>query len=314
MTSSDMLDYAFGLLEEPRRSVLERALASDPALADRVARLGDSIHRLVDDGEAVEPPPGLASRTLALVEHRKQRPQFQDFAPTRVPFRWTDLAVAATVFLAGLLTLAVPLLRSRAQMDQTACAFNLGKLGVSLAKYASTHGTFPSVPAGDPVGAYGVMLNETQDLSDPAILTCPCAAKSKGQPPLPDYERFRKIVKHSPEACRELIGDQFAYNVGYRCSTGETVPVPCSPPEVIPIASDAPASDGEGRILVGNSPNHEGRGQNVLFSDGHVSWLRNRWISEADKDLFLNAARRPAPGLHQSDSSLGPSFMTVKAR
>ena len=66
--------------------------------------------------------------------------------PSRVPFRWADVAVAATVFFAATLTLTAPLIKSRAQMAQAACAFNLGKLGVSLAKYTSTHGTYPFVP------------------------------------------------------------------------------------------------------------------------------------------------------------------------
>lgn len=314
MNSRDMLDYAFGLLDEPRRSACERELSSDPELSDRMARLGLSLNRLVDDGREIEPPAGLALRTIAAVEQRRRKPQLQDFAPTRVPFRWTDLAVAATVFLAGLLTLAVPLLRSRAQMDQTACSFNLGKLGVSLAKYASTHGSFPFVPAGEPAGAYGVMLHDSHDLTDPTVLACPCATKGKPSAQLPDLERFRRLVGRSPEACRNLLAGHFAYNVGYRCPTGETVPVPNSPSGVIPIASDGPPSSGIGEILAGNSPNHEGRGQNVLFSDGHVSWLRNRWISEADKDLFLNAEHRPAAGRHQADSSLVPSVMPAMHR
>ena len=308
MTAQDMLDHAFGLLDEPRRTACERALAADPETAERAAHLGAALALMIDDDEDIEPPVGLAERTIVAIETRKRRPQLLDFAPTRVPFRWTDLAVAATVLIAGLLTLTVPLLKSREQMDQTACAFNLGKLGVSLAKYSSTHGSFPFVPAGDPVGAYGVMLHDTHDLTDPTILSCPCATKGKGQPALPDYEKFRKIVR-SPDACQSLLGTQFAYHVGYRGPGGETVPVPDSPPGILPIASDAPAVDDEGHIRDGNSPNHGARGQNVLFSDGHVSWLRNRWISEADHDLFLNANHKPAAGLHQADSSLVPSVM-----
>ena len=38
MTAQDMLDYAFGLVEEPRREAFDREIAADPVLADRVTR------------------------------------------------------------------------------------------------------------------------------------------------------------------------------------------------------------------------------------------------------------------------------------
>lgn len=312
MNPADMLDYTFGLLDEPRRMAFERALSRDSALADQVSRLGAGVSRLVDDGDEIEPPLGLAGRTIALVQQRKQRPQFLDFAPTRVPFRWTDVAVAATVLLAGLLTLVGPVISSRANMHQASCADNLRKLGVGLVRYASSHGSFPFVPAGDPVGAYAVMLNETHDLTDPNALSCPCTSKAGHHAPLPDdYEKFRIKIRGNPDACREMIGDNFAYNTGYRGKMGVT-PIPSTPPSVIPLASDAPPTDAEGKILEGNSRSHDRRGQNVLFSDGHVEFKKNRWISDSDRDLFLNAAYNPARGLHASDSSLAHSIMRAR--
>ncbi len=314
MTPQDMLDYAFGLVDEPRRYAFDREMASDPALADRVVKLGSSLNLLLDDGDALDPPPDLADRAAAVVEARRRRPHFQDFTPSRVPFRWSDVAVAATVFFAAILTLTVPLMRSRAQMDQAACAFNLGKLGVGLARYATTHGTYPLVPASYPVGTYGVMLHDAHILNDPAVLTCPSAMKDRPAAALPDYEKFCELVNQSPEACRELLAGHFAYNVGYHISSGKAVAVPDSPANVTPIASDGPANDREGHILDGNSPNHGGRGQNVLYSDGHVGWKPTRWVSHVDHDLFLNNAHRPAPGLHAGDSALVPSVMPVSLK
>lgn len=313
MTAQDMLDYAFGLLDGPTRESCERLMAADPVLAARVSRLGSSIANLVDDGEEIEPPAGLAERTVALVERRKQRPHLQDFVPSRIPFRWADLAVAALVFFAAMLTLTVPLMRSRAQMEEAACANNLGKLGVSLAKYTSTHGSYPFVPASYPVGSYGVMLHDTNALSDPTILSCPCAGKGKTKThgPMPTYESFQKMVSDSPEACRELVDGHFAYNIGYHGPKGEALPVSERASGMLPIASDSPPCDGRGQIFDGNSPSHGGHGQNVLFSDGHVSWLHNRWLSAADKDIFLNAEGRPALGVRAGDSALVPSVMPV---
>jgi len=314
MTAQDMLDYTFGLLDDPEREAFEREMSTDPALSARVARLGSSVAILVDDGESIEPPPGLAARTVELVENRKRRPHFQDFVPSRVPFRWADVAVAATVFFAAILTLTVPLMKSRAQMDQTACAFNLGQLGVSLARYTSTHGSYPVVPASYPVGMYGMMLHDTHDLTDPAVLSCPCAARAKARPKMPSCDDFQKMFSEAPEHCREMLDGHFAYNVGYRRRNGEAVAIPGSPGAFIPIAADGPGWTKDGEILEGNSPNHGGHGQNVLFSDGHVSWRRTRWISEMDTDLFLNENLLPAPGVHPADSALVPSVMPVRSR
>src|SRR5689334_19153296 len=89
MNASEQFDYAFGLLEEPRRSEYERQLADDPDLAGRVERLTRAINALVDDGETLEPPAGLASRTLRLVDEHRRKPRrtFHDLIPVRVPFR-----------------------------------------------------------------------------------------------------------------------------------------------------------------------------------------------------------------------------------
>lgn len=313
MTAQEMLDYALRLQDEAAREASDRALAVDPLLEDRLGRLTLKMSRLCDDGESYEPPPGLASRTIALVDRRKARPQVGDFVPKKAPFRLADFAVAAVVFFAAMLTLSVPLLRSRMEAGRTACADNLRSLGVSLAKYSSTHGAYPLVPETYPAGTYGVMLQDSKTLTDPSVLSCPADARDRRRSLLPDLNKFRQLIAHSPEAGCSMVGGHFAYNVGYRQS-GETVPIPDTPFDVVPIASDGPPINREGVILPGNSPNHGGRGQNVLFSDGHVSWKNNRWVSGADRDIFLNEAHRAAHGLHQADSVLVPSGHRVPGR
>jgi anti-sigma factor RsiW len=56
MHPADLLDYALGRLDGPRREQLERRIARDPALAERVARLVRNLERLLDDGRADRPP------------------------------------------------------------------------------------------------------------------------------------------------------------------------------------------------------------------------------------------------------------------
>ena len=304
MTADQMLDYTFNQLDDPTRESFEHALSLDPMLADRALRLGRQVTHLLDDGDEIELPAGLREQTVALVERRRATPQTIDFTPSRARFRMADFAVAASVFFAAILTLSVPLLRSRMQMDLTVCASNLGKLGVSLGMYKTTHGGYPLVPASLPVGIYGLMLQDARALDDPNILLCPSAAKGRGGSTLPGYDRFREMAKDSPDVCRDLVGAHFAYNVGYRRADMSAAPVSATAGSMTPITADGPGWSIEGRVLDGNSPNHGGRGQNVLYADGHLEWRRNRWVSTQDADLYLNEAKQPAAGLHAADSAV----------
>lgn len=304
MTADQMLDYTFNQVDAPTRDAFENALFRDPALAGRMHCLSRQVAYLLDDGDETELPAGLHDQTIALVEHRRTRSQTIEFAPSRSRFRMADFAVAASVFFAAILTLSVPLLRSRMQMDQTICASNLGKLGVSLGMYKTTHNGYPLVPASLPVGIYGLMLQNAKALDDPNILFCPSSIKGRGASLLPAYDRFCEMAKDSPATCRDLVGGHFAYNVGHRGPDSSAVPVSATAGSSTPITADAPGGTREGRVLAGNSPNHGGHGQNVLYADGHLEWRRNRWVSTQDSDLYLNEARQPAAGLHAADAAL----------
>ena len=106
MNADQLIDFVLGQLDGTDREQIEHAIETDPDVATRVERLGRVIHLLLDDGEAIEPPPGLARSTLALVAQARLKPRsIFDYVPARVPFQWADFAVAASIFIAGVLTL-----------------------------------------------------------------------------------------------------------------------------------------------------------------------------------------------------------------
>lgn len=313
MNPQEMLDYSFGLLEGPRLDRAEQEATADPALAERLTRLRLSIDTLVDDGQDYEPPPDLFARTLALVERERRRPTAPELAPVRRGFRWSDVAVAAVVFMAATLAITAPIRRSRALMDQANCAYNLRTVGVGLSKYAATHGHYPQALPDYPNGAWAVLLNDAGSLPEVAMASCPCCGE-KVRGDLPDFKRLKELVARSPEAVRQAFGSQYAYHIGYHDGSPFRGAIPDRPPSTIPLASDQPPHEITGRILGGNSPNHGGGGQNVLFSDGHVRWLPHRWLSDSDPDIFLNNAKNAAPGLHANDAVLVPGGFRVPAR
>lgn len=303
-----MLDHALGQLEGAARDQAEQEISANSELARSMQRLTGALHQLLDDdGESIVPPEGLRQRTVAFVAEQRRRRSFLDFVPVTVPFRWADLGVAAGIFLASVLTLVPAFQRSRQKMEQAGCGFNLQQLGVSLAQYAALHGHFPYAPPGHPnavSGSFAITLHDSDLLHDMTTLDCPCNGRRASTMPLP---KLVDLHASSPEHVHKSLSWDYAYHAGYRNESGRVGPVPAKLSARIPLLADQPAHQ-IGRILEGNSPNHYGRGQNVLFTDGHYSWHESRRVSPTDPDLFLNANRQPGPGVDVHDAALVPSL------
>lgn len=314
MNPDDLLDYQLGQLDEARREQFEQELAADPELANRSARLALSLVFLLDGDSATDPPPDLAARTIAAVDQQRERPRASEPAMARPPFRALDLAVAAGIFLASLATLLPAMHRSRAQMQEAACMFNLQQIGLGLASYANNHGTYPQPPQDYPAGYYAVQLREVGALPNASRLVCPANGSSTALAALPTCDDFGAMMAHSPENCQRLLGDEYAYHAGFRQAAERFGPVPA--PQALsialPILADQPPRDNFHRVLPGNSPDHGGGGQNVLFSDYSVRWLRSRELPGIDDDIYLNNAREPRMGLNWKDVSLIPAGFPVQ--
>jgi hypothetical protein len=310
MNAQDMLDYALGQLDGPARERLERQAEADPETAEVLDRLTRAVHFLLDDGQAYDPPHGLAGRTVGYVEEQVRRRSILDFVPASVPFRWADVAVAASIFVAGILTLLPAFQRSKERMDQAGCAYNLQNIGRALWQYGSIHKVYPYAPPDDPKahsGTFAAMLHDGGLLHDLRVLDCPSNGSCQ-RSVLPDLKALRHLRERDPRRYRDLIGWDYAYNVGYHHGKQGPVSLEAVHSGTLPLLADEPSHEGH-RIHEGNSPNHGGLGQNVLFADLHVNWHDTRRVGPHDDDLYLNAEHRPAPGLGIHDAALLPSLM-----
>ena len=261
MNADQLIDFVLGQLDGTDRQQIENVIESDPQVAGKVERLGQAIHRLLDDGEAIEPAAGLARKTLALVAQSRLKPKsISDYVPVRVPFQWADFAVAATIFIAGVLTLLPAIQGSRLRMRQAGCVYNLQQLGHSLAQYASLNPFFPYPPshqADAHAGTFVAVLHDAGVLEDLTILDCPyngpCPNRAKE---LPSFEQLKQIRSTNPELYRHMLCWDYAYNAGYFHASGKPGPLESWLPMAIPVVADQPAHENFVRILEGNSPNH----------------------------------------------------------
>lgn len=319
MNPNDILDYAFGQLDGPARAEFESRLATDRDASRTVEHLTRSLHTLLDDGLTYDPPTGLARRTALLVaETANRKRSILDFVPVVVPFRAADVAVAAGIFVAGLLTLLPAVSKSREKMDIAGCTYNLQQLGRALWQYGSRHNHYPFGPehnSAAPTGSFVSMLNDSGLLQDSDIrsLDCPCAGKHRERTrrSLPDFTTACKLAEQNPELATEAVRTDYAYNVGHYESSKmrQVVPVKAHLAAMVPLLADQPEHVNFRSLAPGNSPNHAGRGQNVLYTDLHVGWHNSRRLGPRDPDMYLNDEQQLAPGMDDDDNVLLPSMV-----
>lgn len=310
MNAELLLDYSLGQLDSSHLEEAESAIARDSALADRAARLRSSLDSLLDDGQEFEPAPDLAARTLARVAAQPHILPRNDWVPRRVPFRAADFAVAAAVLLAGLATLTPAVLRARSQMETAACMNQLQQLGMGLMAYAVDHGHYPKPPAKHPAGYFGMQLLKDDKLDSARALVCPSRQPHADLLGLARPEEFDEKLRDDPTAAAQMLNGVYAYHPGFRAKSRSAAPLPQRLSSRMPLLADSPPVDRLGLVVSGNSPNHGGGGQNVLFSDNHVEWLRGRGMP-LDADIFLNSAGKCDLGADTMDAALLPAIWRI---
>jgi len=313
-----LLGHLLGALDDEEQTQVESQLESDPQWRKELALLSRQVVALAPLRRAEPPPPGLAERTSRFVFAQAARPAPAtprralpaELTPPGGKHRFTrlDMAMAATVaVVAGLLVFpAIQSGRFHARLN--ACQDNLRELGSALTQYSQTHdGCFPRVPPQGKLAAAGIyapVLLQNQLLPDVTRIVCPdsrLAAKRRSFR-IPTFRELELTPPAKLVDVRPTMGGSYGYNLGY---THNDVYYPTKNRyrEHFAILADAPNLDSPTR----QSANHGGRGQNVLFEDGHVRFLTTTKPLGADDDIFANDEGIMAAGLHANDSVLGAS-------
>jgi hypothetical protein len=312
-----LIGYLLKALDGDEQHEVERYLRDHPEADKQLDQVRRQLDLLDRDAGDDDPPEGLWVRALAKVAEHKCRAlptapptDRTEPAPRATWWRRADLLVAASllILVGGLGVVGVVrLLPSRHVVE---CANNLRQFDQALETYADTHnGQYPWVGATRPknfAGSFVAALNEARLMPAGLSVSCP------GDPPQPPSGlTFTQLEGLKPDeflsATRTLAG-YYAYSLGYQEPGGMALlGVTRSMEDRVPIMADAPSCASGNAVLAGNSPNHEGRGQNVLFRDGHVEFHTTRTLGAGGDDIYLNADQRVAAGRGASDVVLGRS-------
>lgn len=302
---AQLLGYLLGALEPDEHAAVEQALSRDEQARRDLQLLRRSLEPLAADAEPYAPPAGLALKTCQLVRQQCEKPRLapvSERVPGRTSWSVPDMAVAAGIVMAAGLLFLPALSHSRQQAKTAFCQDNLRQIGQAFDKYALQHAGFlPRIPTSGRLafaGMYGPKLKESGFLDDDRRLLCPCC-KLCDEPDfaVPTEEQLLSASEEDYERLRRFAGGSFGYTLGY-AEDGHYQPVRSQGRANYAILSDSPDPTQSDRC----SKRHGRHGQNVLFDDGHVSYLTAPTSSPSGDNLFLNAVGEVAPGVNPDDS------------
>jgi hypothetical protein len=311
-----LVGYLLGVLDDAERDQVRDHLERDPQLVRDLERIQVRLAPLELLREVVEPPPELADRTcdrVARLRHpatpaRGRAAMAMPPEPARSRVTAADAVVVAGVVLAFSILFFPAVANSRYQARVAACQNNLRQLGVGLRLYSlDAAGYFPFVPAEGNravAGVYAPILIESGCLDEPRILLCPSSplAEHPEEYQVPSLKQVDLARGEQLRRLWQLMGGSYGYCLG--CQEGGTLrPVRDRGRDHFVLASDTPQLLPSG----GNSRNHGGRGQNVLFESGRVGYLLTCLEETSRDNFFLSDRGWVEAGLHPGDSVVGNS-------
>jgi hypothetical protein len=309
-----LFDHALGLTSETETVEVERLLESHEEAA-RIHSVFESALSPLDNWEIEPCPDRLVDATMArfreAFEQESSNERLSELVAAqqkggrviRIPF-WRNFAnmaavAAAIVLFGGIVVPALGL--SRQKYYQERCQSQLKGVYAGLANYVSDHdGKMPHVEmaAGAPWWKVGYQGQENQSNTRHVWLlvrqgylhsddfVCPAAKKGRAErldaQKASQYNDFpvRQYVQFSMRMCCPQFGQM---TLGQRRAIlADLNPIS----EQLPSDYSSPFSLRLSKELMGNSPNHNRRGQNVLFCDDSVEFASRRTVKNSIDDIY----------------------------
>ncbi len=308
-----LFDYCLGLTSEKEAAEAKALFFSNEEAAEIHAKLKASLSPL--DSLTPEPcPDSLAERTVGRLNNLARSSQLrleqlltaEQARPvttkSRIWWNFGKVAAAAAVIFIVLGTWFAPLDYAREKYRQYQCQMGLGRIFRGINNYSSDHdGTMPTVATapGAPWWKVGCQGRENHSGTrsmwllvkgryvKPADFVCPGKKQSLAIRLDPSQVQIRN----------DFPGRNYiTYSVRITCTKpaklqlrGRRILISDLSPlfENLPQNYDRPFNlELDQKMLTRNSINHNRRGQNVLFSDGTVKFIKNRHTDISDDDIF----------------------------
>jgi hypothetical protein len=223
-------------------------------------------------------------------------------------FTWSDFVTMAAVIVAAASLFFPALSLSRFQAQIATCQNQLRLIGFGLHEYSNRQPdhSFPGPESSGNRAAAGVIapVLVSNKLADSRTFICP--ASSVGRRPgsfrVPLPEELDQAMGQELKTLMASMGGDYGYNMGY-VEDGQLVRPRDERRSGYALAGDAPSNSRPKRV----SGNHRGYGQNILYEDGRVQFLRHLPSPTILDDPYHNRDGWVAPGLDRDDAVLGAS-------
>ena len=316
----NLIGYLLKALDADEQREVEKYLREHPKAQKRLDQLRHRLDLLAHDAGDGDPAAGLWVRTLAKVAEHKCRVALPAAPPAAArsgtggrPTWWRRadvLVAAALLILVGGLG-AAWLAGAHRNKHIIECANNLHQFDLALDAYADSHnGQFPWVGADPPKNFAGSFVPALNEGGMPPGLSVSCPGDPPRPPSAVTFAELDRMNREKPEDFRRAtqnLAGCYAYSLGYQEGGGAGLyGLTKSMDGRLPLMADAPSCENGNAVLPGNSTNHGGRGQNVLFIGGNVEFRTTRTLPP-DDDIYLNAEHKVAAGRGLYDTVLGRS-------
>ncbi|HVX12591.1 MAG TPA: hypothetical protein VHC22_15525 [Pirellulales bacterium] len=311
-----LLGYLLGALEPSEQEEVETRLLEDAQLQDALERLREKLALLDDgcegggaDGDGYfEPPSGLAARTCKYVATRAAvTPKAPACGLSPLGgWRVQDMIVGGGVFLAACMLIFPAIAHSLSSARITSCQNNLRAIGLAMGAYSDFHGgQFPFVPERGPLavaGVYGPVLVDLRLIEGPTLV-CPTSplADQGSEFVVPHLVQVVEASAADLARLQSRMGGSYGYTLGYYVD-GRYRGHHNQGRAQFALMADAP---GEPTGL--HSVNHGGAGQNVLFEDLHVAWLKQCRLTGCGDHIYVNGLGYVGAGIDANDAVIGHS-------
>lgn len=337
-SQEELLGYVLGALDAQEQRNVQQLIDQNPDLEDQLLEIRNSLLPL-DCLDTSGPRPGMARRTCEMVASCQSNPDEVDcsiaeFSATLLPGNGKDvepkltastanersllhpsswslpdfvMAVGLMAIVAGILFPTVSYTRFNSRL--MACQNNMRELGTAFMQFSDVNGgDFVDIPHCGPSSAngfYAPKLKECGFVEDDSLFACAGLGADAAPVHIPSIETIQNASGKQLCYLKRTMGGHYGYTMGYRDEKGH-----CPPQQGranLVLLADMPSLNVAGRV----SLNHGGWGQNCLFGDGRVAFIRGESIGE--DAIFVNDYNLVAPGCGPEDNVIAPSHLSPAA-